>query len=146
MVIRGIFLCILILFSLPALASSTKIPAYVESVYDGDTLKVRALPWPGVEIKISVRIDGIDTPELRGKCVYEKQVAVQARDFLKKIVLPFGDSVPMKIWLIDPKHGKYAGRVVAKVETPEGMDVAKILIAEGLARPYKGDRRKSWCE
>ena len=36
-------------------------------------------------------------------------------------------------------------RTLAHVEV-DGRDVGEILIGEGLARPYSGERRKSWCE
>ena len=41
------------------------IHAGVVSVYDGDTLTVDAHPWPGVTIRTSVRVNGVDTPKLR---------------------------------------------------------------------------------
>jgi endonuclease YncB( thermonuclease family) len=36
------------------------------------------------------------------------------------------------------------GRTLASV-TVNGRDVGEILIGEGLARPYQGGRRGSWC-
>ena len=48
------------------------VSAKVIKVYDGDTFTVEAYPWPGLEAKASVRIDGVDTPEIRGKCEAEK--------------------------------------------------------------------------
>jgi endonuclease YncB( thermonuclease family) len=145
--VRAIFLAVLLLVTSTAFASShTAIPAYVESVYDGDTINVTIpFDWIGTHFKLGVRIEGIDTPEIRGKCEYEKQLAVEARDFLKKIVMPYGDSIPFKVWIINPKKGKYAGRIIAKVLTPEGLDVAKMLIARGHGRVYNGGTRKPWC-
>ena len=40
---------------------------------------------------------------------------------------------------------KYAGRVVARVETPDGEDFSRSLLRAGLGRPYDG-RRRPWCE
>ena len=45
--------------------------------YDGDTLTVDAEPWPGLTARTSVRVDGIDTPEIRGRCPAEKALALQ---------------------------------------------------------------------
>ena len=39
------------------------VSAKVVKVYDGDTFTVEAYPWPGLEAKASVRINGVDTPE-----------------------------------------------------------------------------------
>jgi len=47
--------------------------------------------------------------------------------------------------LFDVQYGKYAGRVVAKVMTVDGRDVAERLVSEGHARPYSGRRREAWC-
>ena len=56
--------------------------------YDGDTITFN-LPklHPIIGKKIAVRVNGIDTPEIRGKCDKEKYDAEQAKnmveDFLK---------------------------------------------------------------
>jgi len=43
-------------------------------------------------------------------------------------------------------NGKYAGRVLADVETDDGTDVAAYMLATGLARPYDGSARAGWCD
>ena len=54
--------------------------------YDGDTCVV-SLPdvHPLFGEKISVRIAGIDTPEIRGKCDQEKALAKEARDVRRSL-------------------------------------------------------------
>jgi len=48
----------------------------VSSIYDGDTFTVSIKDWPPVAgERISVRVWGIDTPEMRGKCEHEKRLA-----------------------------------------------------------------------
>ena len=56
----------------------------VISVYDGDTFRVDidSLP-PIVGKNIPIRLNGIDTPEIQGKCQYEKDLALKARDFVR---------------------------------------------------------------
>jgi len=56
----------------------------VISVYDGDTFRVDidSLP-PIVGKNIPIRVNGVDTPEIRGKCEYEKNLALKARDFVR---------------------------------------------------------------
>ena len=81
-------------FILTAAISCASAPAWAESCgpfqgvlyhrcYDGDTytFSIQAL-HPLIGEKISVRIRGIDTAEIGGKCEAEKQKAVLARDFL----------------------------------------------------------------
>ena len=102
---------ILLILALPFPASAAEVthgpvPAAVVSVYDGDTLTVDASPWPGFTVRTSVRIDGIDTPEIRGKCDAEKALAVQARDRLRALAgstvqltdIRLGASMPGGSW------------------------------------------------
>lgn len=115
------------------------VPASVVSVYDGDTLTVDAFPWPGQTQRTSVRINGIDTAEMRGKCPLEKEKARAAK---ARTIELAGDAVT----LVNIHLGKYAGRVVASVILKDGRDLATVLIDDGFARPYSGKgARKSWC-
>ena len=113
------------------------INARVVSVYDGDTLTVDAAPWPDVTIRIKVRVAGVDTPEIRGKCQAEKDLAVRARDFVRA-------AVGAMVRLTDVRPGKYAGRVIADVWV-NGQKLSDLLIAENLGRLYHGGRREGWC-
>ncbi len=130
--------------------------AEVLNVYDGDTFTVRVHPgrdfyvniWPGltinlgldnISIKTSVRLRGVDTPELRGKCEEEKVAARLARAFTIK-ALEGGAT------LTAVKKGKYAGRVIATVTLAGGEDLAEELIAAGLGRAYDGGKREGWCD
>ena len=82
----------------------------VISVYDGDTFRVNidSLP-PIVGKNIPVRLEGVDTPEINGKCQYEKDLALKARDFVRRKLLN-----ATEIKLNDLQRGKYF-RIVAKV-------------------------------
>ncbi len=51
-----------------------------------------------------------------------------------------------RVRLRNIRYGKYAGRVLAEVETAQGEDLARGLMADGLARPYAGGARAPWCE
>ncbi len=37
------------------------------------------------------------------------------------------------------------GRTLARVAV-DGRDLGELLVGVGLARPYHGERRQSWCE
>ena len=115
------------------------IPAFVERVIDGDTLVVRARIWLGQELRVKVRIHGIDAPELRSRCLKEHELAVSARHLVKQLV------GQRKISLSHIRQGKYAGRVVAKVTDTNGSSLSTPLLKANLARPYFRGRRKSWC-
>lgn len=115
------------------------VEARVVAVVDGDTLVVSARIWLGQRIETHVRIDGVDAPELRGRCRGERDLARAARTFVATRI--GGEPVVLS----DVRFGKYAGRVVARVETAAGEDLAEVLIAAGLARRYDGRARRPWC-
>lgn len=115
------------------------IPAEVLRVIDGDTVEVAAHIWLGQEVRVAVRLAGIDTPELRGACAREKQMAQDARNLLAR------EASAAPVTLHDVETDKFGGRVLAEVRTAAGISLADRLIAAGLARPYDGRRRVSWC-
>ncbi len=124
------------------------VPAQVVSVLDGDTLEVRVRLWLGQELSTRVRLSGVDAPELTAHCAEARALARRARAFLAAQIESAGGagSVGSEVRLRDIRNGKYAGRVVARVETPGGAELGPGLIASGLARPYDGGRRRPWCD
>lgn len=87
-----------------------------------------------------IRIDGVDTPELKGKCASEKQAAIAARAFVKSAL------EGKQVYLLDVRNGKFAGRQVARVViVGTGIDLAELLIEKGHGRPYSGGKRRGWC-
>lgn len=114
--------------------------ATVLRVVDGDTLDVRVHIWIGQTVETMVRLDGIDTPELRGRCEQEKALAERARARVEALA-PAGSAVTLH----DVALGKFAGRVVARVRSGAGDDIGTLLVQDGLARPYDGGRRAPWC-
>jgi len=115
------------------------VPAPLVRVVDGDTVLVNARIWLGQRVTVSVRLAGIDAPELRGRCAAERARAHRARDFLARRLAAGG------IALADIQYRKFAGRVVARVLDRNGADLGAALLEAGLARPYAGRRRGSWC-
>lgn len=121
------------------------VPAVVEGVIDGDTLKVRAHIWLDQNVAIHVRLAGVDAPEMSGACDRETALAERAREFLQGRLPSAGDNGP-NVQLLEVRYGKYARRVVARVETEAGLDLGAALLAAGLAQPYNGGRRPTWCD
>ena len=112
----------------------------VISVYDGDTFRVNidSLP-PIVGKNISIRVNGVDTPEIRGKCQYEKDLALKARDFVRDRLANATD-----IKLTNLQRGKYF-RVVANVVV-DGVSLEQELLDNKLAYRYDGGKKLSWCK
>ncbi|MGG5817713.1 thermonuclease family protein [Falsiroseomonas sp. HW251] len=85
-----------------------------------------------------VRIAGLDTPELHGRCPQETALARQARSRMRSLVA--------RGVTLHPQGRDRYGRLLAVVVDARGTDVARIMIAEGLARPsYHGEHRRGWC-
>jgi len=115
------------------------VTAEVIRVIDGDTILVRAKIWLGQEIETRVRLHAIDAPELKSKCLTERNLAVKAREFVRAMI----EGGP--IVLRNIQYGKFAGRVVSAVETSDGQNLAALLAARGLGYPYHGGKRRRWC-
>jgi endonuclease YncB( thermonuclease family) len=111
----------------------------VISVYDGDTFRVDidSLP-PIVGKNIPIRLNGVDTPEIRGKCQYEKDLALEARDFVRNKL-----ANAKEIKLTKLQRGKYF-RVVADVYV-DGISLEQELLDNELAYKYTGGKKSSWC-
>ena len=132
---KKIFVAILLVLSFSAFAEPMKFVGL--RAYDGDTIKTPIVALKGLP-KLSIRVDGIDTPEIRGKCDYEKQLAIKARDRLNQLLEGEVTVTPLS-W------DKYGGRFIAVVQDKDGRNVSEILITEGLARPYQGEKKLPWC-
>jgi len=102
--------------------------------YDGDTITFN-LPdlHPIIGDKISIRVNGIDTPEIRGKCEKEKYDAQQTKEMVADI-LKDAETITLK----NIERGKYF-RIVADVFV-DGESLADELIEAGLAVPYDGGK------
>lgn len=114
--------------------------ALLLAVTDGDTIRVRTAIWQGQTVEVAVRIAGIDTPELHGKCPREKKMAIEAKAALFRM-LPIGTMVELR----RVEEEKYAGRVLADIRTMTGVDVAGHLLKIGLAHSYHGKKKRGWC-
>lgn len=140
---RTLLLATLLLGLTPAAFAADRlpgpIPAAVLRVVDGDTVEVAAHIWLGQEVRVAVRLAGIDTPELRGACAREQKLARDARALLAQAA----EATP--VTLHDVETDKYGGRVRADLRDAQGVSLSHRLIAAGLARPYDGGRRASWC-
>lgn len=115
------------------------IAAWVNEVIDGDTIVVRARIWLGQDVETRVRLFGVDAPEMKARCAEEQRLAWAAREFVRARV------AEKRVSLMDIRYDKYGRRVLARVLTPEGEDLAQALIRGGLARAYDGAKRRSWC-
>jgi endonuclease YncB( thermonuclease family) len=113
------------------------LPAFAQGpggyrVVDGDTIHA--------PFGVKYRLMGFDTPEIfHSQCDAELELGMAAKERLEEL-LASGE-----VRVIESGRTDKYRRTLAHVEV-DGRDVGEILIGEGLARPYKGEKRKSWCE
>lgn len=109
--------------------------------YDGDTTTFNIKDvHPIIGKRISVRVNGIDTPEIKGKLPCEKEAAqvakLEVENFLKNA---------KRIDLTNVAREKYF-RILADV-IADGQSVGEILLQKKLAYPYQGKTKEklNWC-
>ena len=109
----------------------------VIKVYDGDTITIASkLPFNDSPLyRLSVRLNGIDTPEIKGKTEDEKLAAKQTRDALADLILN------KYVTLKNIQSEKY-GRILADVYFGD-LHLNEWLIKEKYAVKYDGGTKKS---
>jgi endonuclease YncB( thermonuclease family) len=109
----------------------------VIKVYDGDSITIASrLPIDNSPLyRFSVRLNGIDTPEIKGKNEDEKIAALGARDALSQLILH------KTIVLKNVGTEKY-GRILADVYL-DNLHVNDWLIREKYAVKYDGGTKNS---
>lgn len=107
----------------------------VIKVYDGDTITIASvLPNTTEPIyRFSIRLNGIDTPEIRGKTQEEKELAIQVRDALSEKI--YGKMVELR----NVGNEKY-GRVLAEIYL-DGENINQWLVDENFAVAYDGGKK-----
>ena len=107
--------------------------------YDGDTINVVfKMPNSNDCYKWVIRINGIDTPEIKTKNTYEKQIALKARNFLRELIL---DKIIVIECLDFDKYGRLLGNIY--IEENE-MSLSNIMIEKGYAKAYDGGTKSKW--
>jgi endonuclease YncB( thermonuclease family) len=128
-----VLLCYTFAFNLYAEDCGNKTPNFCQaklvSVYDGDTFKVTIPKLHKLfGEKLSIRVKGVDTPELRGS-EYEKAMGKKAKAFTKSFL-----ESAKRIDLKNCVRGKYF-RIVCDVYA-DGKNLTKELIKNDLGIVY----------
>jgi endonuclease YncB( thermonuclease family) len=116
-------------------------PVRVYNVIDGDSIKV--LYRYGKRFhKISIRVNGVDTPEVSRGSDLEKKAGAIVGKIVRDLVLE-------KIIIVKfIKWDKYGGRLVGDVYLPDGKDtLCNFLITNKLGHSYSGKVKKTpWTD
>lgn len=127
------------------------IRAKVVEVYDGDTCTI-VYKFHRELLRTSVRIEGIDTPELVVKnkddmnpddlklALLQEKAGEIVRDYVRSLIL----QTVVRVHVIEPD--KYGGRIIGCVFTPEREPLNEKLLERGYAKPYEGKKKEKWTE
>ena len=144
----------------------------VEQIYDGDTIEnvfvkiaddktPTGKVWPGIYkmedgiyAEFALRLNGIDTPEMRpahknrdGTLRPEKdrQKERAAAHTARHALIELLQTHEMVFYVRNPKVGKYAGRLVADLLVgEERINASTFLIKKGHAQFYDGGTKPVW--
>jgi endonuclease YncB( thermonuclease family) len=107
----------------------------VIKVYDGDTITIASkLPYKSSQMyRFSVRLRGIDSPEIKSKSLAEKELAMNSKTCLSNLIL--GQIVELK----NVSTEKY-GRILADVYI-DNVNVNTWMLENKLALPYDGGKK-----
>ena len=131
------------------LAHADKFTVKYRSCYDGDTCRINFIKnitenyavHKFFADDVRIRILGIDTPEIRGKCAKEKRLAVKARDYLN-YTLKKANSI-----IIDIDNNNKLdslGRYLAVLYVDD-ININNVMLVRGYARVEQAGYH-DWCK
>lgn len=106
-------------------------------VYDGDTIHaIFKMPNSNDCYKWIIRLNGIDTPEIKSANTNEKECAKQIKKYLSDLILN-------KLIVIDCLEFDKYGRLLANVYFQDEL-INNTLIQKGYAKVYDGGHKSEW--
>tara|TARA_B100000519_G_scaffold88697_1_gene76892 strand:+ start:2176 stop:2568 length:393 start_codon:yes stop_codon:yes gene_type:complete len=109
----------------------------IKKVVDGDTVDIVIDLGFSLTKKERVRLAGIDTPESRTKNLEEKELGLDAKDFLERRL---NDSIGYNLKVKTEKDGKY-GRMLGWFIIGE-INLNKEMVERGYAWKYDGGTKE----
>jgi micrococcal nuclease len=114
-------------------------------VLDGDTIVARVAIWPGLIAEYSVRVHGIDAPEItRPDCEAELEWGLRAKEQVERLY-PVGSEIRLE----NVQFDVWSGRVVAEVRrfrSDRFLFLSDELLERGLAIRWEPSQAAiPWC-
>lgn len=106
--------------------------AKIINIVDGDTIDVMVDLGFDIHHEVRLRLNGIDTPEIRTKDLQEKELGLKAKQFIQDLCEKYKYECIVKT--IKDKKGKF-GRYLGDIYF-EDESLSLLLIAEGYAKKY----------
>ena len=99
-------------------------------VIDGDTIKAEVDLGFRIKVSTTIRLLGIDTPEVRTKNLSEKKRGLEAKKYLKSLLKNNNNIFELESVSVD-KYGRCLGTIYIN-----NANINKKLIKEGYAKKY----------
>lgn len=110
--------------------------------YDGDTITF-TIPrlYPLFGDRVRVRLQGVDTPEVKATKSCERDLAVKVKAKVRGLL-----NKAKRIDLVNPKRDKYF-RILADVQA-DGVSIGEYLLKMGWGITYNGEAKSNhnWCK
>lgn len=102
-------------------------------VIDGDTMEFAVDLGFSLTSRRTIRLMGIDTPEIRGRSDAEEEHGRQASEFVYSNLFADGEAIEVTIRTHKDKREKY-GRYMADVYLPSGESLVQLLKDNGFEK------------
>jgi micrococcal nuclease len=112
----------------------------VVKVYDGDSMLVMLDHGRRIYSEVKVRLNGLDTPETRGD---EKPWGLKVKEVAQDWIATRKDTLIVVSYMWEEKYGRLMVDFRDKF-TGSKQSLCEFLLANKLARPYAGEKRKPW--
>ncbi len=113
-------------------------PAKLLRVIDGDTVVLDIDLGFDVSIRQTVRLFGINAPEIHAKDPTEKMMGIRARDRLSEILGHGTTKLRVVTVKGNDKYGRYLADIFVSTLEASSFSVSDTLIAENLVFVYDG--------
>lgn len=145
MIIKKLILAIMVVFLTAGISHAVTYDdiedaRYIKN-YDGDTITFNLPFYPDViGDAISVRVLGIDAPEIKGSCDQESKDALYMKSIVHNEILN-----AKKIKIVNVQRDKYF-RILGDV-IYDGKSLKDFLLTFSIIHPYDGGTKTNhWCE
>lgn len=108
--------------------------AYVTKIVDGDTLHV-IIKFRGVYDTHTLRLIGIDTPEIHQCSPREKAIGEKVKNWLTPLV-------GQRITVVVSNKREHFGRLLGQIILPCQKDLCEHMLSLGLGKAYDGKRAR----
>ena len=115
----------------------------VIKVYDGDTITIATnMPYKYSPLyRFSVRLCGIDSPEIQGKTTEEREAAHKSQKALEALLL---HKVVRLTNVENEKYGRILAEVYVKDDAGKEIHVQSWLLQQKYAVPYDGRKKQDF--